>query len=859
MQTDKNPLNEADLAGLRASFITKELAEKAGLSRVSDSEGKALTGSKHLDCSGIAYPVRAPGGQTVAYAVRRDNPEIDENGKTKRKYLYEVGFRNNLFNATNVTEADLQNVDLPLAYSEGPKKCLAMERMQTEGKKNFRAMSLAGVHNIKTTSYKTTDARGCRIDKKDVIADLNNTKFSDGEKSRTVYIVFDSNCRKEVNKNVYYARIKFAQLLRHRGATVKFVNLPLIDGVNGIDDLLGLYEKEFGAEAAIEKVWELFEQAELFVSRTNFIVIDDGVFYKSTTTDKKGNTTSENQFVCSKLEITAKTRDEHGSNWGRLLQWADDDGREHTWAMPASLLSGDGTEVRARLLSEGLLVSSQRKAQALLSEYLQSYETFHKITCVSRIGWHGKSYIFPNQTITRDENKGAMVYQSDSFDGDKLKTSGTLEDWRSNVARLCVGNSRLCFAVSCAFASVLLSILGEDGFGAHFRAPSSLGKTTTLLVGGSVFGGSSANGFLDSWKATDNSFEATAETHNDGLLCLDEIGECDPFKVASIVYMLGNKVGKGRMNRSATLRKRYAWNILFLSSGEISLSDILTQTGQKIRGGQSVRLIDVEADAGAGFGLFETLHEFATAHELADALRENSKQFYGTAIRGFLEKLVNTDFDAEKNRWHTRKANFLDSVLPEDASGEIKRVATKFALAAFAGEGAAEITGWAVGTAADACRTIFNSWLKNQCASAPSDAENAVKQVRQFIEAHGQSRFQSATTLKDFNGNDISERVSNRVGFRRTNETTGEIEFLILPESFRTEVCKGFDAKFVANALADRNYLLKAGDGKDTRNAKCAEMGQKRVYVINASIFEKDPEVKTETPEETQGFLCLED
>jgi uncharacterized protein (DUF927 family) len=836
--TDKKPLTPDDLETLAASFITPELAHKADLFRVSDGEGKAMMGNNFLDCSGVAYTFYAPNGNgkrhAVAYAIRRDNPG-DENGKPKRKYLYEKGFRNHLYYGTNVTDNDLENVEMPLVFSEGAKKCLALERMQTEGGKKFRAMSLAGVNSLKTSSYKTTDANGNRADRKDVIADLNNIKFADGDKSRLVYIVFDSNCRKEVNANVFYARIRFAQLLRSRGATVRLVDLPQIEGVNGVDDLLGYYENESGVDTAIEKVWQLFEQAEVFASVTNFIVTDAGVFHKITATAKDGKEKTETNFVCSKLEITAQTRDDRGSNWGRLLQWQDNDGREHNWAMPASLLSGDGNEVRARLLFEGLLISPQRKAQALLSEYLQTYETFQKITCVPRIGWHKGAYILPNETITKDEATETIVFQSDSFAGEKLTTSGTIAEWQQNVARLCAGNSRLSFAVSCAFASVLLGILDEDGFGVHYRSPSSLGKTTTLLAAGSVFGGSRENGFLDSWKATDNSFEAVAEAHNDGLLCLDEIGECDPFKVASIVYMLGNKTGKGRMNRGAALKKRYSWNVLFLSSGEMSLGDILTQTGQKIRGGQNVRLIDIEADAGKGFGLFETLHDFKTAHELADALRDNSKQFYGAAIREFLRELVKEDFAVIKERWRVYKTRFLESVLPENAGGEVKRVATKFALAAFAGDGAKRITGWEVGEASEACKTIFAAWLDNQSASAPSDAENAVKQVRAFLEAHGLSRFQKTDNTLGV--------VINRVGFRRRASGTDEIgEYLILPESFRTEVCKGFDPKFVANVLAERGYLQKSSDNKNLQNARLPGVGQTRVYVVNSGIFDTDGE-----------------
>jgi uncharacterized protein (DUF927 family) len=833
--TEKKPLTTDDLGNLAASFITPELAHKAHLFRVSDGEGRALVGNNFLDCSGVAYPFRAPNGNgdgyAVAYAIRRDNPETDETGKPKRKYLYEKGFRNHLYYATNVTDHDLQNVEMPLVFSEGAKKCLALERMQTEGGKKFRAMSLAGVNSLQTSSYKTTDSNGNRIDKKDIIADLHNIKFADGEKSRLVYIAFDSNCRKEINANVFYARVRFAQLLRSKGATVRLVDLPQIEGVNGVDDLLGYYENESGAEVAIEKVWQLFEQAEIFASATNFIVTDAGVFHKITATAKDGKQKIETNFVCSKLEITAQTRDDRGSNWGRLLQWQDNDGREHNWAMPASLLSGDGNEVRARLLSDGLLISSQRKAQALLSEYIQTYETFQKITCVPRIGWHNGAYILPNETITKNEAQDTIVFQSDSFAGEKLTTSGTLAEWQQHVARLCAGNSRLSFAVSCAFASVLLGILDEDGFGVHYRSPSSQGKTTTLLTAGSVFGGSRETGFLDSWKATDNSFEAVAEAHNDGLLCLDEIGECDPFKVASIVYMLGNKTGKGRMNRGAALKKRYSWNVLFLSSGEMSLGDILTQTGQKIRGGQNVRLIDIEADAGKGLGLFETLHDFKTAHDLADALRENSKQFYGAPIREFLRELVKKDFAGIKERWRVYRTRFLEAVLPENAGGEVKRVATKFALAAFAGEGASGVTGWNDGEAAEACKTIFAAWLGNQSASAPSDAENAVKQVRVFLEAHGLSRFQETDNTEGV--------VINRVGFRRKVSGTDEIgEYLILPESFRTEVCKGFDPKFVAYVLAERGYLQKSNDNKNLQNARLPGVGQTRVYVVNSGIFD---------------------
>src|SRR6185437_9154513 len=56
-------------------------------------------------------------------------------------------------------------------------------------------------------------------------------------------------------------------------------------------------------------------------------------------------------FVCSRLEIIAGTRSAAGDDWGRLLRVTDADGKCHDWAMPMSMLAGDGQAYRERLLS----------------------------------------------------------------------------------------------------------------------------------------------------------------------------------------------------------------------------------------------------------------------------------------------------------------------------------------------------------------------------------------------------------------------------------------------------------------------------------------------------------------------------
>jgi putative DNA primase/helicase len=78
------------------------------------------------------------------------------------------------------------------------------------------------------------------------------------------------------------------------------------------------------------------------------------------------------------------------------------------------------------------------------------------------------------------------------------------------VWALCVGNSRLAFAVACAFAGPLLRPAGMESGGFHYRGDSSSGKTTALKVAASVYGGA---GYLQRWRTTDNALEAIAAQH----------------------------------------------------------------------------------------------------------------------------------------------------------------------------------------------------------------------------------------------------------------------------------------------------------------------------------------------------------
>jgi putative DNA primase/helicase len=92
-----------------------------------------------------------------------------------------------------------------------------------------------------------------------------------------------------------------------------------------------------------------------------------------------------------------------------------------------------------------------------------------------------------------------MLFQPPFETEHYLNVSGTSEEWRKHIGRFCSGNSRLMLAVSCAFAGPVLSLLNGESGGVHLMGTTSTGKSTALLVGGSVLGGGGRNGFVVCW------------------------------------------------------------------------------------------------------------------------------------------------------------------------------------------------------------------------------------------------------------------------------------------------------------------------------------------------------------------------
>ena len=568
-----------------------------------------------------------------------------------------------------------------------------------------------------------------------------------------------------------------------------------------------------------------------------FEILPHGIFYIA----KDQHDNERAHFISSPVLVIAKTRDTHGNAWGRLLQWHDDEGRLHQWAMPMQLLQGDGSEVRRELADQGVTISPERKSRDLLTTYLNGYPTDIFALCVDRLGWHGLRYVMPQQTY--GEQQGQLtVFQQNSVMAASFYPLGSLQDWQQQISQPCGNHSRLVFALACAFAGQLLEPLNEQGGGFHIRGDSSSGKSTALKLAGSVWG--NPEQVIRQWRATSNALEGIAALHNDSFLGLDEIGQCNAKDIGDTVYMLSNGQGKARMQRTGIARPVSQWRVMFLSNGEESLSAIMQQMGKRTNAGQEIRLADIPADAGHGLGIFDPLSTDQPPAAYAEQLKQASNIYYGTAGMAWLEYLTCNKIAATEQA----KAYIQQFMLSfaQGKNGQAQRVAKRFAIVAAAGELATQagITAWQPGRAMEAVGQCFHAWLDGFGDGGNLESRKILASVKAFFEAHGSSRFESLQPPVMNDGSDMLQRIINRVGYFKQEGNSRT--YLVYPEQFKSEICAGRDDKQVIKILKAAGWLILGDGGRNQKKETLPDGSRPRMYVFNNRMWEWDNEASAE-------------
>jgi hypothetical protein len=237
-----NGLTENDYRMFERSWIPSELADAAGIRRVTSLEGGQIIGRNGSgNYEGLIFPYIWPGESAARdYRLRRDHPDLehkpDGTMQEKQKYLSAPGRRNLLYFPCGIDPALLNEVRVQVIIAEGEKKALALRNLAgwNASELRFLPVGLSGVWNWRGTIGKEPGPNGDVRAVKGPIADLDRIIWN----KRRAVIIFDSDIKR--NHEVERAQNALASELSSRGADVLLVNLPDLPSTEktGADDFL---------------------------------------------------------------------------------------------------------------------------------------------------------------------------------------------------------------------------------------------------------------------------------------------------------------------------------------------------------------------------------------------------------------------------------------------------------------------------------------------------------------------------------------------------------------------------------------------------------------------------------------------
>lgn len=212
-----------------------------------------------------------------------------------------------------------------------------------------------------------------------------------------------------------------------------------------------------------------------------------------------------------------------------------------------------------------------------------------RVAVCRRLGWHGKSFLLGEQTITRaDQDQpgvGLDMPENMGRIARAITTEGTWEGWLDVIRKQVLHRPLALAGIYASCAAPLVSILRAPGFTVDWSDDSSAGKSTTHYVAASVWGRpSEEGGFIFSWRTSPAWIGNTLGFLHNLPLLLDDTSKVEDHRMLTgLIYDVAGGLEKGRGQADGGAQKQATWNTILLSNGEAPLTSYVTKTGAVAR------------------------------------------------------------------------------------------------------------------------------------------------------------------------------------------------------------------------------------------------------------------------------------
>lgn len=295
------------------------------------------------------------------------------------------------------------------------------------------------------------------------------------------------------------------------------------------------------------------------------------------------------------------------------------------------------TKFMSALYSKGVTKHYNRSFNTKIEEFILRVIRIDKRTTKGVRPYNGGwlddyTYFYPNENYPVFMGANADSYYFIQSK-DKRTISGSLEDWKNNVARYAIGNPMLEFAVSSAFVGMIMPELNITlSYGFHiYSYQGGTFKSLALSMAGSVIGNSTY--VQKQWKQTGNNLDLLCALSNNGLLVLDEMKQLNrQIALSDIIMQIGNNQGRGRMAQDGvSSREQLRWQLCYLSSGNKATEQyILEREGGDLMGAEETRLYNLQMIAPTNY------HDQGTKSNYAKHLHTAINDHHGIAGYEFI-------------------------------------------------------------------------------------------------------------------------------------------------------------------------------------------------------------------------------
>ena len=355
------------------------------------------------------------------------------------------------------------------------------------------------------------------------------------------------------------------------------------------------------------------------------------------------------------FKLVAVADDQGTGEFYAVIEFRDRDGNLRSIHVPIEEMD-DRKALKSQLKKYGAYFSRSPEANATaLAELNQPTNQVPRWTFARALGWRDGHSAFVSATGTiAKASPGIKLMPPVSLQDcriAKMGRRGTIAAWSRAIAPAKY-SSRMVFSVCTALAATVLSFAKLNSFIVLLHGPAKGGKSTTLVVAGSVSGFAREED-LPNFRSTDAALGEIPAMFNDSMLPLNELAllKGRPMERRARLRDLSYGVAEGGGTRYSSMvasaPPRTSWRSIVFATGEESSDDLARDVGEIRLAGEAVRCIDLPATRGSNLDVFDRAPDDIPADERTkwveaqcEKLRRACRRNHGVALKHFVSKVI---------------------------------------------------------------------------------------------------------------------------------------------------------------------------------------------------------------------------